>query len=101
MDISPMFIVANVFRGMKLITTWCLSANVRRFKRFINFHWRDGRKIKIFIAETYAAVPNHDGTSCSGIRATGDGQVCALFYILPWLGISGLIVARYQACFPQ
>lgn len=72
------------FTLVKLLISWMLDSKLRKFKKFVGFHWLDTRKIKVIVAETYPAT-NTDGTTCQGIRATGEGQVYALFYILPWL----------------
>lgn len=59
---------------------------LRRFENVINFDVRDRNKITIVVAETIAPEDNTSPTSNKGIRATGEGQVYALFDLMPMLG---------------
>lgn len=82
---SDIVIIKWIYTLVKLTITWVFSAGSRRFKRFVNFKWLDKRRIKIIVAETYAPTGSNIDTTCEGIRATGEGQLFGLFYLLPHL----------------
>jgi hypothetical protein len=59
---------------------------LKRFEDVINFDIRDHRKISIVVAETVAPEDISSSTTNKGIRASGEGQVYALFDLMPLLG---------------
>jgi hypothetical protein len=93
-DLSFFDYTKIALRVFKWAAGFLIPTNQTRFARFLNFRaldfarpfpWLDDRKILILVAETVPESDCNDETTCQAIRATGEGQVFALFHLLPWL----------------